>query len=41
MVQAINDQSARVALTVHHAGYNAEAEVPWHMRQEWLTDLNG
>jgi hypothetical protein len=41
IVQAINDQSARVALTVHHAGYNAEAEVPWHMRQEWLTDLNG
>lgn len=39
MVQAIGDQSARVALTVHHAGYDAEAEVPWSMRQEWLLDL--
>ena len=40
MVQAIGDQAARVALTVHHAGYDAEAEVPWHMRQEWLSDLS-
>ena len=39
MVQAIGDSAARVALTVHHAGYNAEAEVPWSMRQEWLLDL--
>jgi hypothetical protein len=41
MVQAMGDQSARVALIVHHAGYNAEAEVPLPMRQEWLSDLNG
>ncbi len=39
MVQAIGDQSARVALTVHHGEYNAEAEVPWPMRQEWRSDL--
>lgn len=39
MVQAIGDRSARVALTVHHAEYNAEAEVPWPMRQEWRSDL--
>ncbi len=39
MVKAIGDQSARVALMVHHAGYDAEAEVPWPMRQEWLSDL--
>ena len=39
MVQAIGDPAARVALTVHHAGYDAEAEVPWSMRQEWLLDL--
>ena len=41
MVQAISDQSARAVLTVHHAGYNAEAEVPWPMREEWRSDLNG
>jgi hypothetical protein len=41
MIQAFADQSARVALTVHHNGYDAEAEVPWPMRQEWLEDLNG
>jgi hypothetical protein len=40
MVQALGDRSARVALTVHHAGYDAEAEVAWPMRQEWLSDLN-
>lgn len=39
MVRAIGDQAARVALTVYHAGYEAEAEVPWAMRQEWLEDL--
>ena len=39
MVKAIGDQSARVALMVHHAGYDAEAEVPWMTRQEWLEDL--
>ncbi len=41
MIQAVADQSARVALTVHHNGYDAEAEVPWPMRQEWLEDVNG
>lgn len=40
MVMAIGDETARVALTVHHAGYEAEAEVPWSMRQEWLADMN-
>jgi hypothetical protein len=39
MVQAIADPSARVALTVQHGEYDAEAEVPWPMRQEWLSDL--
>jgi len=41
IVLAIGDESARVALTVDHNGYAAEAEVPWPMRQEWLEDLNG
>ncbi len=40
MVQAIGDQAARVALTVEHAGYEAEVEIPWPMRQEWLADLH-
>lgn len=39
MVTAIGDQAARAALTVHHSGYDAEAEVPWEMRREWLNDL--
>ncbi|WHZ16684.1 MAG: hypothetical protein OJF52_003534 [Nitrospira sp.] len=39
MVKAIGNQAARVALTVHHPGYEAEAEVPWEMRREWLDDL--
>ncbi|MBA3752955.1 MAG: DUF3501 family protein [Nitrospira sp.] len=39
IVQAIGDQSARAALTVHHAGYDAETEVPWAMREEWLSDM--
>jgi len=29
-----------VALIVRHAGYEAEAEVPWVTRQEWLEDLS-
>jgi hypothetical protein len=41
MIQALPDQSSRVALMVHHKGYDAEAEVPWPMRQEWLEDLRG
>ena len=40
IVQGIGDQSAPVALTVHHGSYDADAEVPWPMRQEWLSDLN-
>ncbi len=39
MVTALGDQAVRVALSVCHAGYDAEAEVPWTMRQEWLSDL--
>ena len=39
MVNALKDQAVRVALSVRHAGYEAEAEVPWAMRQEWLSDL--
>ncbi len=39
MVLAMADQSARVALTIQHGGYESEAEVPWPMRQEWLSDL--
>jgi hypothetical protein len=41
MIQAFADQAARVALTIHHNGYDAEGEVAWPMRQEWLEDLNG
>ncbi len=39
MVRAIGDPAARVALSVRHGGYEAEADVPWEMRQEWLSDL--
>ncbi len=39
MVKAMADPAARVALGVRHAGYEAEAEVPWMTRQEWLEDL--
>jgi len=39
MVTALADQAVRVALSVRHAGYEADAEVPWTMRQEWLSDL--
>lgn len=39
MVTALADQAVRVALSVRHAGYEADAEVPWMMRQEWLSDL--
>jgi len=39
MVKALGDQAVRAALMVHHPGYDAEAEVPWEMRQEWLNDL--
>ena len=40
MVQSLADQSARVVLTVRHPGYDADAEVPWSMREEWLADLS-
>lgn len=39
MVTALADPAVRVALSVRHAGYEADAEVPWMMRQEWLSDL--
>lgn len=39
MVKAIGDPAARAALSVKHPGYEAETDVPWEMRQEWLSDL--
>ena len=39
VVTALADPAVRVALSVRHAGYEADAEVPWTMRQEWLSDL--
>jgi hypothetical protein len=39
MIAAINDPAVRVALSVAHGSYREEVEVPWAMRQEWLTDL--
>ena len=39
MVTALADPAVRVALSVRHAGYEADTEVPWAMRQEWLSDL--
>ncbi len=39
MITAFADPAVRVALSVRHAGYEADAEVPWTMRQEWLSDL--
>ena len=41
MVTALADPAVRAALSVRHAGYEADAEVPWTMRQEWLSDLRG
>ena len=40
MVKAIGDPALRVSLTVNHASYRHEAEVPWAMREEWLSDLS-
>lgn len=38
MVATLADPAARVALSVHHPGYDAEVEAPWIMRQSgWLT----
>lgn len=39
MVQAIGDPAMRVSLTVDHASYRHEVDVPWTMREEWLADL--
>jgi hypothetical protein len=39
MVRGLGDPATRVALTVHHNSYDAEVDVPWEMRQEWLADL--
>lgn len=39
MVATLADPAARVALSVHHLGYDAEVEAPWIMRQEWLADI--
>ncbi|HMZ54615.1 MAG TPA: DUF3501 family protein [Nitrospira sp.] len=39
MVSALSDQAVRVALSVHHSGYDAEVDVPWTMREEWVADL--
>ena len=41
MIAAINDPAVRVALSVAHGTYDEEADVPWVMRQEWLSDLGG
>jgi len=39
MITAFADPAVRVALAIRHGGYEADAEVPWTMRQEWLSDL--
>ncbi|MGE0276169.1 MAG: DUF3501 family protein [Nitrospiraceae bacterium] len=39
MIAAFNDPAIRVALSVRHGAYQEEVDVPWEMRQEWLTDL--
>ena len=39
MIAAINDPAVRVALSVSHGSYQEEVDVPWTMRQEWMTDL--
>jgi hypothetical protein len=41
MVKAIGDPTLRVSLTVDHSSYRHEVEVPWAMREEWLSDLGG
>jgi hypothetical protein len=40
MIAAFNDPAIRVALSVRHGAYQEEVDVPWDMRQEWLTDLS-
>jgi hypothetical protein len=39
MISAINDPAFRVALSVNHGSYREEVDVPWAMREEWLSDL--
>jgi hypothetical protein len=39
MITALGNPAVRVALSVVHGCYQEEADVPWAMRQEWLTDL--
>ena len=39
MIASINDPAIRVALSVSHGTYQEEVDVPWAMRQEWMTDL--
>ncbi len=40
MVKTFADPALRVVVTVNHAGYEAEAEAPWALREEWLADLS-
>ncbi len=39
MVKGLGDSAVRVTMKVDHSGYGAETEVPWAMREEWLSDL--
>ena len=39
MIAGISNPAVRVALSVAHGSYREEADVPWAMRQEWLSDL--
>lgn len=39
MITGIGNPAVRVALSVVHGSYQEEADVPWAMRQEWLSDL--
>ncbi|HET6673930.1 MAG TPA: DUF3501 family protein [Nitrospiraceae bacterium] len=41
MIAAINDPAVRVAFSVSHGPYQEDVDVPWAMRQEWMTDLKG
>jgi hypothetical protein len=39
MIAGIKDRAVRVTLSVQHGPYQAEVDVPWAMREEWLNDL--
>ncbi len=41
MIAAINDPAVRVTLSVRHGSYQEEVDVPWAVRQEWRSDLEG